>query len=103
MVINTALAYRNPDDFARAAKNSGTNTPAAARKTIDLFRSMRVRSDPKDRVGRCEAVFILAIDYDGVSNTARLVSDPPAPQSGEPFSYAWFLDQMCEQFIRRNT
>src|SRR5262249_46704629 len=87
MVVNTALTYRNPDEFARAAKTSGTNPPEAAPKTIDLFRSMRIRTDVTEPVGRCEAVFILVIEYDGVTPNARLVTEPPAPQPGEPFSY----------------
>jgi hypothetical protein len=102
MVVNTALTYRNPDEFARAAKNSGVNPPAAAKKTIDLFRSMRIRTDVTQPVGRCEAAYILVIDYDGVTANARLVTEPPAPKPGEPFSYEWFLDRICEEFTRRN-
>jgi hypothetical protein len=103
IVINTALKYRNPDAFARNAKVSGTNPAAAAKATIDLFRGMRIRTDPTQKVGWCEAAFILVIDYDGETPTARLVTDPPAPQPGEPFSYEWFLERLCEQFKARNT
>lgn len=103
IVINAALAYRNPDEFARTAKKSGINRPEDAAKTIDLFRSMRLRSQASDPVGRCEAVFILAIDYDGETPTARLVTDRPAPTSGEQFSYPWFIDRLCALYARRNT
>jgi hypothetical protein len=102
IVINTALRYRNPDAFARSAKVSGTNRPDDAKNTIDLFRTMRMRSDVTDKVGRCEATFILAIDYDGETPNARLVTGPPAPMPGEPFSYEWFLGRMCDEFRRRN-
>lgn len=102
IVINTALRYRNPDAFARSAKVSGVNKPDDARNTIELFKSMKMRTDPVDRIGRCEAVFILAIEYDGEAGTARLVTEPPAPQAGEPFSYEWFLDQLCEHYAARN-
>lgn len=103
IVINTALVYKNPDQFAASAKRSGINHPEDARKTIDLFRGMRLRSDPADPVGRCEAVYILAIDYDGVTPRAHLVVDPPAPRSGEPFSYEWFIERLCGLYARRNT
>jgi hypothetical protein len=103
IVINTAPAYRNPDAFARTALSSGTNTRAAAQTTIDLFRQMRIRTDPTQNVGRCEAVYILAINYDGVNPTARLVTEPPAPRPGDPFSYEWFLDRMCTEYVKRNT
>lgn len=102
IVINTALTYRNPDAFARTAKVSGVNPPQAAKTTIDLFRSMRLRSGVTDPVGRCEAVFILPIAYDGASPTARLLTEPPAPLTGEPFSYDSFLDRICTLFRERN-
>jgi hypothetical protein len=102
IVINTALKYRNPDAFARSAKVSGVNRPDDAKNTIELFRSMKLRADASDKVGRCEAVFILAIDYDGETPTATLVTGPPAPVPGQPFSYSWFLDLLCEQFVARN-
>ncbi len=103
MVVNTALTYRNPDEFARAAKSSGVNSPDAAPKTIDMFRSMRIRTDTTQPVGRCEAVFVLVIEYDGATPTARLVNEPPVPQPGEPFSYEWFLDRICEEYLKRNS
>lgn len=102
IVINTAATYRNPDAFARSAKVSGVNPPQAASSTIELFRWMRLRSTPTDPVGRCEAVYILPIEYDGEHATARLVREPPAPQPGEPFSYEWFLDRLCLIYGQRN-
>jgi hypothetical protein len=102
IVINTALRYRNPDAFARSAKVSGTNKPDDAKNTIDLFRTMRMREGPTDKVGRCEAVFVLTVEYDGETPTARLVTEPPAPQPGEPFTYEWFLDRLCAQYLQRN-
>ncbi len=102
IIINAALAYRNPDEFARSAKSSGTNPPAAARRTIDLFRSMRLRSGPEDPIGRCEAPLILVVSYDGVTPTAKLVDCDPGPVPGEPFSYEWFLDRICRLYLERN-
>ncbi len=101
IVVNTALAYRNPDAFARTAKSSGRNTAAAARSTIQLFTSMRLRNDPEDPVGRCEAVLVLAIDYDGVNPTARLVTEDPAPPSDSPFGYEGFLTRICHLYRER--
>src|SRR5579885_1123427 len=101
IVINAALAYRNPDAFARTAKSSGQNTAAAARSTIQMFTAMRLRDEPGDPVGRCEAVLVLAIDYDGVSPTARLVMEEPAPPLASPFGYEGFLDRICELYERR--
>ena len=103
IVINTALKYRNPDAFAKGAAVSGTNKPDDAKKTVDLFRAMKMRSGPTERVGWCEAAFILAVEYDGETPTARLVTEPPAPERGAPFSYEWFLDRICSQFTSRNT
>ena len=86
ITINTSLTYKNPDAFARTAKSSGSNSPGAAAATIGLFQSMRMRSATADPLGRCEAAFIVVVDYDG-ETAARLVTAPPAPQPGEPFSY----------------
>ncbi|MGA2514653.1 MAG: hypothetical protein ABSG37_13720 [Candidatus Limnocylindrales bacterium] len=102
IIINSAPAYRNPDEFARAAKSSGTNPASAASKTIDLFRSMRLRSAPDEPVGRCEAALILVVSYDGLTPTARLVEGEPAPLPGDPFSYDWFLDRLCQLYAERN-
>ena len=101
IVINTALMYRNPDAFARSAKASGSNKPQEAVATIDLFRSMRLREGAGDPVGRCEAVMILAIDYDGTSPTARLVTGEPAPDLTSPFGYEGFMRRLCELYTRR--
>ena len=102
IIINTAPGYRNPDQFARAAKSSGTNPATAAPRTIDLFRSMRLRSTSDDPIGRCEAPLILVVSYDGVTPTARLVEGDPAPAPGQPFSYDWFLDRLCRLYAERN-
>lgn len=102
IVINTALAYQNPDAFSRSAKTSGTNPRAAAEATIDLFTNrMRLRNSADDPVHRCEAVLVLAIDYDGISPTARLVTDAPAPPPGSAFSYDGFLERICRLYTER--
>jgi hypothetical protein len=100
-VINTALSYRNPDAFARTAKASGVNKAADAQRTIELFKSMRLRIEPLDPPGRCEAVLILAIDYNGMNPTARLVTESPAPEPSSPFSYDGFLHRLCELYQSR--
>lgn len=102
ITINTAPTYRNPDAFARSAKSSGKNPRATASRTIDLFRSMRMRSEVTEPVGRCEAALILVVDYDGETPTARRVTAPPAPPPGEPFSYEWFLRRVCDLYCARN-
>ena len=101
IVINTALRYRNPDAFARSAASSGTNRPGDAAKTIGLFRRLPLREMPADPASRCEAVLILAIDYDGETPSARLIEADPAPRAGDPFSYDWFLDRLCSLFQQR--
>jgi hypothetical protein len=101
MVINTAATYRNPDAFARSAKVSGLNPPGAAETTVRLFESMRLREQPTDPVGRCEAVFILPIEYDGMNPTARLVTEPPVAPARSSFSYDGFLDRICRLYQGR--
>lgn len=101
ITINTATTYRNPDAFARSAKSSGTNPSGAPPATIGLFQSMRMRSEATEPLGRCEAALILVVDYDG-ETAARLVSGPPAPQPGQPFSYEWFLRRLCDLYGARN-
>ena len=103
IVINASPRYRNPDAFARSAVSSGTNRPDDAAKTIGLFRRMPLRSLASDPVNRCEAVLILAIDYDGETPSAQLIAGDPAPRAGDPYSYDWFLDRLCELFRERLT
>jgi hypothetical protein len=52
-------------------------------------------------VGRCEAVLILPIEYDGVSSTARLDTEPPAPSAVARFGYEGFLDRICRLYQAR--
>lgn len=102
IVINTGLAYRNPDGFSRNAKSSGVNPRAAAQATVDLFTGrMRLREAGNDPAGWCEAVLVLTIEYDGVNPTARLVTEPPAPPEGSPFTYDSFLDRICRLYAER--
>jgi hypothetical protein len=103
IVINTSPRYRNPDAFARSAVSSGINRPDDAAKTIGLFRRMPLRNLASDPVNRCEAVLILAIDYDGETPSAQLIAGDPAPRAGDPYSYDWFLDRLCELFRERLT
>lgn len=102
ITINITPTYRNPDAFARTAKSSGKSPPSAAPRTIDLFRSMRMRNEATEPVGRCEAALILVVDYDGETPAARRVTAPPAPQPGELFSYEWFLQRVCALYCARN-
>lgn len=101
IIVNTAPTYRNPDAFARAARSSGTNPPRAASTTVRLFTSMRLRDTPTDPIGRCEAVLVLALDYDGVTPTARLIDDETLLAADSPFSYQGFLDRICRLYAER--
>jgi hypothetical protein len=103
IVINASPRYRNPDAFARSAVSSGTNRPDDAAKTIGLFRRMPLRALASDPVNRCEAVLILAIDYDGETPSAQLIAGDPAPRAGDPYSYDWFLNRLCALFRERLT
>ncbi len=105
IVINTATTYTNPDAFTRAAQSTGTNHPGAAKKTIEFFSSeMRLRDNPTGPISHCEAVLILAIEYDGKNPTARLVTTPPAPDPSSHsshFSYQGFLTRICCLYEKR--
>lgn len=102
MIVNTALDYRNPDAFARSAKKTGTNKPEDAANTIGLFTSGTVlRDSPTEPLHRVEALLILALNYNGIDATAKLVAARPAPGAGSPFSYAGFLDRLCRLYSQR--
>jgi hypothetical protein len=101
IVINTALTYRNPDAFARSARSSGTNPAAAARATVGLFTSMRLRNELSEPVGRCEAVLVLAIEYDGETPTARLVEDDTLLAADSPFNYQGFQARIGRLYLDR--
>jgi len=98
IVINAALSYRNPDALARSARVSGANRARDAAATIALFESMRLRNAPEDAQNRCEAVWILVLEYDAVNPTVRLVHAPPAPPPSSEFGYAGFLDRLCRLY-----
>jgi hypothetical protein len=102
VLINLALDYSNPDEFAAAAKSSGTNKEQAAIDTIRLFTDgMPIRNRPEEPDIWCESVYVLVIRYDG-HNPAVLVTDKPAPEPGAPYSYEWFLRRICALYSDRN-
>ena len=101
VVVNASPTYKNPDAFARAALSSGINQPGAIEGTFRVFESMRLRETTTGNVGRCEAVYILPVHYDGLSATARLVTGPPAPAASSPFGYDSFLERICRLYRER--
>src|SRR5207253_5576122 len=68
IAINTSETYLNPDKFSQSAAMSGTNNAKGMATTLGLFGSeitLPLRVSPDSPRLRCEAVWILALKYDG--------------------------------------
>ena len=100
VVINAAERYKNPDEFSEVAKHKAVLKPHELQMTIDLFRKVPLRRSSDEPGDLPEGLAILVVEYDG-GTTARLVSESPAPQPGEPNYYASFVETMVKRYRER--
>lgn len=118
LVVNASDRFYSPLNVARAepvTKHGGLseNGKTAARKAVDLFRSIHLRNSSTDLPG-LEALGVAVIEHDnfvlmpaalreryGAGNPSRVVSAAPAPQVGDPLHYETFLQRICEHYRAR--
>lgn len=100
VIINTSLAYENPDAFAKGLVRPQFKMDKIVKDTTGIFAGIPLRETPDDPSDQPEALAVIVLDYDG-TNEARLVTDERAPQQGQPHHYDSFLSRICELYARR--
>lgn len=103
MIINTSVAYANPDAFATnlvRPQFHADRWQQLIADTIQLYTGIPLRDRPNEPSDQPEALTVILMDYDGV-NPARLVTDPPAPQTGEPAHILTFYERIARLYTQR--
>jgi hypothetical protein len=102
---------REPDDVTR----HGTKSKSArqlAKETVDLFRSIHLRSSPEDVPG-LEALGVVVVDHDNLQlqpmgashdkahKPSSIAPSPPNPQVGDPLNYETMIQRICAGYTQR--
>ncbi len=100
VVVNVSPRYENPDAFAKGLKRPKFNMEKVVRDTVGIFARIPLRNEPDEPSDQPEALAVVVVDYDGAS-PAKLVVEPPAPQSGDNNNYDNFIRRICTLYGRR--
>lgn len=70
-------------------------------KTLELLRSLPSRSGTADPAG-LEAHGAVVVGFENIeAGAAKLVTQPPAPQIGDPLRYETFVRRICDRYAQR--
>lgn len=100
IVVNAAPRYKNPDEFSEVAKHKAVLKPRELESTVRLSGEAELRRSPQDPGDLPEALAVIVVEYDG-QTCARLVTERPAPQPGDPNHYATFVKTMVSRYNER--
>lgn len=111
VVVNASPVFWSPlrseDDITRHE-----NIARVGRETVELYRNIPLRDDADDDAG-LEALTVLVVSHDNLGKhpsppseapaprETAYVSEPPAPQPGDPLSYGTFIHRLCEAYRSR--
>ena len=99
-VVNVAEQFRSPLRPAGEITKH-RNVTRLVEETVAKLRMLPVRSGDLAAPG-LEANGALVIAHDNIDlSRTRLVSEPPAPQVGDPLHYDAFIQQICDHYSRR--
>jgi hypothetical protein len=101
LVINSSLAYENPDAFAKGLVRPQSEMARIVKETAAIFAGIPLRDAPTDPSDQPEAIAVIGIDYDGV-NPATLVTDERAPQLQHGSHYSNFINRICALYEKRH-
>lgn len=97
-VINISPTFRSP---LRPAVTKHVNPRALVETAIGLLRTLPQRAGVEEGAG-LEANCVIVVSHDNVSPSgSRLVTEPPAPQVGDPLHYDSFLHRICDRYRQR--
>lgn len=113
LVVNVADVYwsptRNEDDITQHR-----DIDRIGEETVELFRNIPLRNSSSDGDGM-EGMGILVVEHDNLqknpnppadaprSRETRLVTEAPAPRSGDPLNYSTMIYRLCRCYEERWT
>jgi hypothetical protein len=96
--VNIAERFRSP---LRSAVTRHRGIARLVLDTLNLLRALPVRSASGAAAG-LEANSAIVIDYENApGHEARVITTPPAPQTGDPLHYDAFLIRICDRYSQR--
>ena len=98
--INISPEYANPDPFAEGMDRPSFPMERIVRDTIAIYAKLPQRGAVGEPYDRPEAFGVFVFRYDG-ENEALLVTEPPAPQPGDPLHYGTFIERVVQQYEQR--
>ncbi len=101
--MNTSPVYTNPDQFASRlvrARLTPDRWRTLIKGTISLFTGIPLRERPDEPNDQPEALTVIVVEYDG-QNAAQLLTQPPAPQPGEPGHILSFYERIIRLYQQR--
>lgn len=101
VVINVSPRYENPDEFAKGLERPEFDMARAVTDTKAIFAGIPLRVGPNDARDRPEALAVIVVDYDGVSQ-AKLVRDGRLTvQPSSQVHYERFIGRICDLYGKR--
>ena len=100
VVVNVSPKYENPDEFAKGLVRADFDMDKIVTDTINIFRRIPLRNEPRDPSDQPEALAVIVVDYDGES-PAELVTGSLAPQPGDSIHYENFVGRIGSLYERR--
>lgn len=101
-MVNMATEYLSPDRNKGAGielRWSRHNQPRSAQITVDKLRQLPKRSRPGE-VGY-DAFAIVVVECKNDGHPVGIVSDAPAPQSGDIFNYSSMIERLAHIYATR--
>ncbi len=96
LTVNMANSFKSP---LRSKTTTHRNIERLVRETIDLFEGLPLAK--RDGTG-LDALGIIVVSHTNIKgDLSKLVTEEPAPQSGDALHYLTFLQDICSAFKKR--
>lgn len=101
LVVNMAPRFQTPLPRKSGGLNEHRNVERLVAEIVSMMNGL-ARAEAQPGTPGIEALGVIVVTHSNVAGeTSRLVTNPPAPQAGQPLSYAAFQRELCEAYTAR--
>ena len=101
LVVNMAPRFQTPLPRQSGGLNEHRNIERLVAEIVTMIGGL-ARAEARVAQSGIEALGVIVVSHSNVAgDESRLVEETPAPQHGQPLSYAAFLRELCEAFTAR--